>query len=99
MAHFAQIDENNIVINVIVVSNDVLLNKDDYEGEQLGIEFCKSLYGQDTNWVQTSYNKAFRGEFAGIGHTYIPELDVFDSGIPNTGPTIIENTSNENTNN
>ncbi len=84
MAHFAQIDENNIVINVIVVSNDVLLNKDNYEGEQLGIEFCKSLYGQDTVWVQTSYNKNFRGDFAGVGFYYDSVLDEFQNPNPVT---------------
>jgi hypothetical protein len=84
MAHFAQIDENNIVINVIVVSNDVLLNKDNYEGEQLGIEFCKSLYGQDTIWVQTSYNKNFRGDFAGVGFYYDNNLDEFQNPNPVT---------------
>jgi hypothetical protein len=40
------------------------------ESEQKGIEFCKSLYGADTNWVQTSYNGSFRGKYAGIGDTY-----------------------------
>ena len=87
MAHFAQIDENNVVINVIVVSNNVLLNKDNYEGEQLGIDFCKSLYGQDTVWVQTSYNGNFRGEFAGIGFYYDSDLDVFKNHYP-----ILDNT-------
>jgi len=92
MAHFAQIDENNIVTNVIVVSNEVLLNKDDYEGEQLGINFCKSLYGQDTIWIQTSYNNSFRGEFAGIGFYYDDELDVFQNPHP-ISTIIIEPTS------
>jgi hypothetical protein len=91
MAHFAQIDENNIVINVIVISNDVLLNKDDYEGEQLGIDFCKSLYGQDTMWVQTSYNKTFRGDFAGVGFYYDSDLDEFK----NPNPDIFVNTLEE----
>ena len=87
MAHYAFLDENNIVINVIVVSNDVLLNKDDYEGEQLGINFCKSLYGQDTVWIQTSYNGNFRGEFAGIGFYYNNELDEFENPYPNVDTT------------
>ena len=50
MAHFAQLDENNIVIQVTVVSND------DAPDEATGIAFCKAIYGSDTNWKQTSYN-------------------------------------------
>jgi len=63
MAHFAKI-ENNKVAQVIVVNNQ------EVPDEATGIAFCKSLYGQDTQWVQTSYNNNFRGIFAGIGYTY-----------------------------
>lgn len=63
MAHFAKI-ENNKVAQVIVVNNE------EVPDEATGIAFCKSLYGQDTEWVQTSYNNNFRGTFAGIGYTY-----------------------------
>jgi hypothetical protein len=55
MAHFARLDENNIVREVIVVENDVLLTNG-VESEQKGIDFCKSLYGENTVWKQTSYN-------------------------------------------
>jgi len=54
MAYFAQVNENNIVTNVIRVENSVI-EVDGQKSEEKGIEFCKSLYGQDTNWVQTSY--------------------------------------------
>jgi hypothetical protein len=54
MAHFAQLDENNTVLQVIVVHNDELL-LDGVENETKGILFCKSLFGADTKWVQTSY--------------------------------------------
>jgi hypothetical protein len=74
MAHFAQLNDENIVTQVIVISNDILGNP---ESESAGILFCKSLFGQDTNWVQTSYNANFRGKYAGIGDTYNTELDVF----------------------
>lgn len=77
MAHFAELDENNIVMRVIVVSNSDLLNENGEETEQKGIEFCKSLFGQDTKWVQTSYNNNIRKYFAGIGYTYNEELDEF----------------------
>ena len=71
MAHFAQIDENNIVINTIVVDNSVINNLPFPESEPVGVEFCKSLYKeQDTNWKQTSYNHNFRWRYAGIGFFY-----------------------------
>lgn len=78
MAHFAQISsDSNVVIQVIVVNNDVLLDDNGVEQEQLGIDFCKSIYGQDTNWVQTSYNNNFRKRFAGVDMIYNSSLDVF----------------------
>ena len=77
MAHFAQI-KNNIVQQVIVVNNEVLENKPFPESEAIGITFCKSLYGEDTEWLQTSYNGNFRGRYAGTGSIYNPELDEFD---------------------
>lgn len=72
MAHFAQLNETNIVVEVIVIANDVVNNLPFPESEPLGIEFCRSLYGQDTNWVQTSYNASFRYNYAGIGYTFDP---------------------------
>jgi len=67
MAHFARI-ENGVVLEVIVVNNEVLLDKKGVEQESKGISFCKSLYGKDTEWVQTSYNGSFRGKYAAIGN-------------------------------
>jgi hypothetical protein len=72
MAHFAKI-EDGIVREVIVVHNDEVPN------EATGIAFCKSLFGEDTEWVQTSYNGNFRGTFAGVGMIYDPVADVFKS--------------------
>lgn len=77
MAHFAQLDENNKVIRVIVVGNEFTTNDAGIEIEQLGIDFCKKLTGNDTTWIQTSYNHNFRKNFAGPGHTYDPVLDAF----------------------
>ena len=68
MAHFAQIDENNIVQQVIVVHNNELLDENGYEKESKGIQFCESLLGGF--WVQTSYNASFRKNYAGIGYTF-----------------------------
>ena len=77
MAHFAQV-KDNVVQQVIVVRNEVLEDKPFPESEPIGIAFCKSLYGEYTEWLQTSYNKNFRGKFAGIGSVYDPIKDEFD---------------------
>jgi hypothetical protein len=69
MAHFAEI-LNGIVQRVIVVNNEVIQDKNGVEQENIGIDFCKFLYGENTQWVQTSYNNNFRGRYAGIGYTY-----------------------------
>jgi hypothetical protein len=66
MAHFARV-EDNIVREVIVINNETLENKPFPESESIGIAFCKSLYGADTEWLQTSYNSTFRGKYAGSG--------------------------------
>jgi len=81
VAHFAQLDENNIVTQVIVVSND------DAPDEATGVAFCKALFGSDTNWKQTSYNSRanthllggtpLRKNFAGVGYTYDAGRDAF----------------------
>jgi hypothetical protein len=83
MAHFARV-QDNIVREVIVINNEVLENKDFPESEPIGIAFCKSLYGADTEWLQTSYNNNFRGTYAGSGMIYDSELDIF------TTPTVEE---------
>jgi hypothetical protein len=70
MAHFAQI-EDGIVRQVIVVNNE------EVPDEATGVLFCKSLYGENTKWIQTSYNGNFRGVFAGVGMTYDPVADKF----------------------
>jgi hypothetical protein len=76
MAHFAQLDENNIVTNVIVVHNNELLDNG-VESESKGIDFCKSIFGIDTMWKQTSYNGTFRKNFAGAGFRYDERRDAF----------------------
>lgn len=77
MAHFAQLDSNNIVTQVIVVNNSELIDETGKESEAKGIAFCHSLFGEDTNWIQTSYNNNFRKRYAGIGYTYDKDLDAF----------------------
>jgi hypothetical protein len=74
MAHFAQLDDNNVVTQVIVVANEELLDNG-VESEAKGIAFCQSLFGG--NWKQTSYNGNIRVRYAGIGYTYDVERDAF----------------------
>lgn len=81
MAHFAQLDNSNVVTQVIVVANEELLDNG-VESEAKGIAFCKSLLGADTKWVQTSYNATMRKNYAGIGFTYDPIADHFYAPQP-----------------
>ena len=90
MAHFAQIDSDNIVTQVIVVSNDDCLDSDGSQSK-LGIPFCKNLLGADTNWVRTSYNNNIRFRYAGIGMKYDSTNDVFYEQQPY--PSWVLNTS------
>lgn len=77
MAHFAQLDENNIVTQVIVVSNQDTSDENGNEVEEIGVSFCKNLFGSDTNWKQTSYHGNFRVRFARIDDNYDEKLDAF----------------------
>ena len=77
MAHFAELNENNEVLRVIVVDNNDTSNSDGEEIELIGISFLKGLFGFDTNWKQTSYNNNFRFRYAGVGYSYDETLDAF----------------------
>ena len=92
MAHFAQLDENNVVQQVIVVSNNELLDANGVEREELGIAFCQKLFGG--NWKQTSYNHNFRVRYAGIGYTYNEQLNAFVP--PKPYPSWVLNTQTAN---
>lgn len=75
MAHFAQIDGNGIVRQVIVVSNNDCLDANGQESEAVGVAFCTNLLGGV--WLQTSYNNNIRVRFAGIGYRYDSVRDAF----------------------
>jgi len=77
MAHFAKLDENNVVLDVNVVDNNTINNLPFPDSEPVGILFLTSWSGGYTNWKQTSYNGNFRVNYAGIGYTYDPVLDAF----------------------
>jgi hypothetical protein len=79
MAHFAELDETNIVKQVIVVHNNELLD-DGKESEQKGIDFCVAHYGG--TWLQTSFNGSIRKNFAGPEFTYDPVRDAFIAPQP-----------------
>ena len=75
MAHFAQLDNNNTVIQVIVVNDNDCKDSEGNESEAVGAEFCQKLFGG--RWLQTSYNNNIRKNYAGPGFIYNPELDIF----------------------
>lgn len=75
MAHFAELDANNVVLRVIVVDTKDNSTADGVEKESIGQAFCERLFGG--NWIQTSYNSNMRVRYAGIGYSYDPTLDAF----------------------
>jgi hypothetical protein len=77
MAHFAQLDDNNIVVRILLVSNDKIIDSNGVESEELGIEICKKIIGLHTKWKQTSYNNKIRVRFACVGFVYNEEFDAF----------------------
>ena len=80
MAHFAELDEKNVVLRVVVVVDSECVDSDGMESEQIGQEFCQGLLGG--RWVQTSYNNNIRKQFAGIGFIYDEAADVFVAPQP-----------------
>lgn len=80
MANFAELNEDNKVIRVLVVNNwDINDMENNYskETEDNGIRFLKQMFGENTKWIQTSYNNNFRVRYASIGDTYDETLDIF----------------------
>ena len=93
MAHFCQLDENNIVTQVIVVSNDDIKDVNGNEVEEIGVAFCKKLLGADTRWKQTSYNNNFRVRYAGIGYKFYEDLNAFVPPSPFASWVLVEETA------
>lgn len=75
MAHFAELDANNVVLRVIVIDNKDTADAAGVEKEHIGAAFCERLFGG--TWKQTSYNASFRKHYAGIGYTYNAVRDAF----------------------
>jgi len=106
MAHFAKIDENNIVTRVERISDSIITDSNGVEQENLGVEFLRKIYNEpNAKWIQTSYNsscgkyykpglprtdenldpdqsKVFRKTYAGIGYSYLPDVDAFKQNQP-----------------
>ena len=89
MAHFAQLDENNVVVTVLVIANGDILDENGNESEEKGVELCKALYG-GYKWLQTSYNNNFRKNYAVIGGTYDPVRDAFLYPVPESNEFVFD---------
>jgi len=80
MAHFAKIDENNIVTQVVVVDNKDTSDASGVEKEHIGAAHLEKILGG--TWKQTSYNGNMRKNYAGIGYTYRSDIDAFVAPQP-----------------
>ena len=74
MAHYAELNADNEVIEVLFVDNEVITNENGEEVEQLGIDHLHTHHGADRIWMQTSYNASFRGNYASIGDRYMTNV-------------------------
>lgn len=90
MAHFAEIDENGVVLRVIVVNNKDTADVNGVEKEYIGAAFCEKLFGG--TWKQTSYNHNFRKHYAGIGFTWREDLNAFIPPKPHLSWVLNETT-------
>ena len=81
MAHFAKLDENNIVLEVHVVNNDDIQNLPFPESEAVGVAYLNSFLPLAT-WKQTSYNNNFRFNYASVGMTFHPECGDYGGFAP-----------------
>ena len=90
MAHFAELDSNNVVLRVIVVGNKDTADASGVEKEHIGAAFCERLFGG--NWKQTSYNGNKRKNYAGIGYTFDATRDAFIPPKPFNSWVLVEET-------
>ena len=82
MAHYAKIDENNVVERVEKLDDFYEWTDTGELSEQNAIAYLRKIWGESTNWVKTSYNANIRGMYAGIGDIYRADLDKFVSAKP-----------------
>ena len=77
MAHFAELDNDNKVLRVVVVGNDCVPSDEHVDGET----WCINFFNGGT-WKQTSYNNNFRKQYCGAGYTYDAAKNKFISPQP-----------------
>ena len=81
MAHFAELNGDNVVTRVVVIDNNSIINEYGVEDENIGIEYCRKYFretsSQLSTWKQTSYNNKIRVRFAYVGYSYNEEFDAF----------------------
>ena len=82
MAHFAKLDENNVVTDITVIKNQVILDANGNESEELGNEFLNSI-GMSRDWAQCSYNGTFRRMYPHPGCWFDADRDRF---LPSPAP-------------
>jgi len=87
MAHFAKLDDNNKVLEILVVANNAI---DPTNEEESGVAFLTQTFGH-TMWKQTSYTNSMRKQYAGVGYDYDPIADVFVAPQPYPSWTLDEN--------
>jgi hypothetical protein len=80
MAHFAELDENNIVTRVVVVGDENCLDDGGNESEAIGIKWCEKFFMGGT-WIQTSFNTKFGKHWTPLG-SLDPETNTEDEGTP-----------------
>lgn len=82
MAHFAELNADNMVLRVVVIDNKDCLDENGVETEAVGVALCQSLYGSETRWQQTSYSGSVRGQYAAAGYVYDEATDEFVRPYP-----------------
>ena len=90
MAHYGQLDSNNVVTQVIVIDNKDTADANGVEKEYIGAAFCERLFGG--TWKQTSYNGNLRKNYAGIGYTFDSTRDAFIPPKPYSSWVLVEET-------
>jgi hypothetical protein len=76
MANFARIDKDNIVVQLVKIDTRNNVDSEGVEREHIGAAYLKNMYGTE-GWIQTSFNKTFRKNYAMLGGVYDKELDMF----------------------
>lgn len=79
---YAQLDQNNTVIKVVQIPLDECCDVNGVESEELGIYYCKKLFGVGTVWKKTSYDGSFRKTYGDVGYLYDESRDAFITPRP-----------------